>query len=129
MAHFAELNEDNKVLRIVVISNTELTDGTGVESELAGIQFCHKLFGGIWKQTTYNTYGNIHKEGGVPFRKNYAGAGYDYDKDRDAFIPPKPYNSWLLDEDTCLWEPPVPMPDDGERYKWDEDVLNWVQAE
>ena len=98
MAHFAELDENSKVLRVVVISNTELTDGTGGESELAGIQFCHKLFGGVWKQTSYNTYGNTHKEGGTPFRKNYAGPGYDYDEDRNAFIPPKPYDSWLLNE-------------------------------
>ena len=127
MAHFAELDETNKVLRVVVVSNDQLTDGTGGESELAGIQFCHKLFVGIWKQTSYKTIGGVHKEDGTPFRKNNASTGYDYDEDRDAFISPAPYDSWVLNEDTCMWDPPVPMPDDGKLYKWDEDIVNWVE--
>ena len=128
MAHFAELDDSNKVLRVVVVSNDQLTDGTGGESELTGIQFCHKLFGGVWKQTSYNTSGGVHKEGGIPFRKNYAGTGYDYDEDRDAFISPTPYDSWTLNEDTCMWDAPVPYPDDGNRYEWDEDIVNWVET-
>jgi hypothetical protein len=127
MAHFAELDDSNKVLRVVVVGNDQLTDGTGGESELTGIQFCHKLFGGVWKQTSYNTSGGVHKEGGIPFRKNYAGTGYDYDEDRDAFISPQPYDSWTLNEDTCMWDAPVPYPDDGKLYKWDEDIVNWVE--
>ena len=127
MAHFAELDDSNKVLRVVVVSNDQLTDSDGGESEFAGIQFCHKLFGGIWKQPSYNTAGGVHKEDGTPFRKNYASAGYDYDGDRDAFIPPQPYDSWLLNEDTCLWGAPVPYPDDGKLYNWDEDIVNWIE--
>lgn len=81
---------------------------------------------GQWVQTSYNTQGGIHLLGGTPLRKNYAGIGYTYDEARDAFIPPKPFNSWLLNEDTCIWEAPVAYPTDGERYMWDEDQQNWV---
>ena len=82
---------------------------------------------GEWVQTSYNTHGGVHPEG-RPLRKNYAGIGYTYDKDRDAFIPPKPFNSWVLNEDTCLWDAPVPYPDDGKRYKWDEETTSWVEV-
>jgi hypothetical protein len=81
---------------------------------------------GQWVQTSYNTQGGVHLLGGTPLRKNYAGIGYTYDEARDAFIPPKPFNSWLLNEDTCIWEAPVAYPTDGERYMWDEDQQNWV---
>ena len=80
------------------------------------------------KRTSYNTHGNVHSGGGTPLRKNYAGIGYTFDAGRDAFIPPQPYASWLLDEDTCLWNAPVPYPDDGERYQWDEATLSWVEG-
>ena len=81
----------------------------------------------VCKRTSYNTRGGVHTSGGTPYRKNYAGIGYTYDESRDAFIPPKPFNSWLLNETTCLWDPPVAMPDDGKSYYWDENTLNWVE--
>lgn len=116
MAHFAELDENNVVLRVIVVNNNETIDADGVEKEAIGVAFCEKLLGGTWKQTSYN--GNM--------RKNYAGIGFTYDAQRDAFIPPKPYNSWTLNENTCLWEPPVPYPQDGGPYHWDEETTSWV---
>lgn len=116
MAHFAKLDENNVVTQVIVVHNNELMDNSQ-ESEAKGVAFCQSLFGGNWKQTSYN--GNI--------RKNYAGIGYVYDSGRDAFIPPKPFNSWLLNETTCLWEAPVSYPTDGKRYYWDEPTLSWVQ--
>ena len=83
---------------------------------------------GDWIQTSYNTYGGQHKLGGTPLRKNYAGIGYSYDEQRDAFIPPKPYPSWLLNEQTCLWDSPVPFPNDGKKYQWNEESQNWVEV-
>lgn len=83
---------------------------------------------GKWIQTSYNTYGGKHRLGGIPLRKNFASIGFKYDKEKDAFIPPKPYESWTLDENTCLWVAPVAMPDDGKIYKWDEPALNWVEV-
>jgi len=118
MAHFAELDANNIVLRVIVVHNNELMDN-GQESEAKGIAFCQSLFGGNWIQTSYNA--NI--------RKNYAGIGYAYDPTRDAFIPPKPFASWLLNEDTCQWQAPVPYPTDGKRYSWDESTLSWKEIE
>lgn len=118
MAHFAELDANNIVLRVVVVHNNELMDN-GVESEAKGIAFCQSLFGGNWAQTSYN----------ATIRKNYAGIGYTYDAQRDAFIPPKPFASWLLNEDTCQWHAPVPYPTDGKRYSWDESTLSWKEIE
>jgi hypothetical protein len=92
-------------------------DENGVEQESKGIAFCQSLLGGNWKQTSYN--GNM--------RKNYAGIGFKYDADRDAFISPSPFNSWVLNEDTCRWESPTPMPQDGKMYRWDEDTVSWVE--
>lgn len=83
---------------------------------------------GQWIQTSYNTRGGVHLNGGEPLRKNYAGIGYTYDAQRDAFIPPKPYPSWVLNEDTCLWDSPVPYPTDDKRYEWDEQTTNWVEV-
>lgn len=117
MAHFVELNNNNIVIRGIVVHNNELLDDNGNESEQKGIDFCVNLFGGNWKQTSYN--GNI--------RKNYAGIGYTYDSVRDAFIPPKPYNSWILNEDTCRWEAPIPYPTDNKPYSWNEDTQSWVE--
>jgi hypothetical protein len=114
MAHFAELDENNVVKQVIVVNNVELLDD-GIESEAKGIAFCQSLFGGVWLQTSY--HGNI--------RKNYAGIGFTYDPDRDAFIAPKPFNSWILNEDTCRWEPPVPYPTDGKDYSWNEDTQSW----
>lgn len=116
MAHFAQLNE-NIVTQVIVVANQELLDN-GVESEAKGIAFCQSLFGGEWIQTSYN--GNI--------RKNYAGIGYTYDSQRDAFIPPKPFASWTLNEETCLWEAPTPRPVDGKIYGWDETTVSWIQV-
>jgi hypothetical protein len=121
MAHFAELDANNVVLRVIVVGNKDTADAAGVEKEHIGAAFCERLFGGTWKQTSYN--GNK--------RKNYAGIGYSYDAGRDAFIPPKPYNSWVLDEQTCLWKAPVDMPADAgtgeppKRYSWDEATVSW----
>lgn len=116
MAHFAQLDNNNVVTQIIVVANEELLDN-GVESEAKGINFCQSLFGGNWKQTSYN--GTI--------RKNYAGIGYDYDADKDAFIAPQPYLSWTLNESTCRWEAPVIYPTDGKSYKWDEPTLSWIE--
>ena len=117
MAHFAEIDQNGIVLRVVVVSNQDTSDASGVEKEYIGAAFCERLLGGTWKQTSYN--GN--------FRKNYAGIGYTYDAQRDAFIPPKPYPSWILNQNSCLWEPPVAMPDDGKLYSWDEATTSWVE--
>lgn len=123
MAHFAELGENNVVLRVIVVANSDTADENGNEVEAIGTTFCRNLLGGTWKQTSYN--GN--------FRKNYAGIGYTYDSQRDAFIPPKPFNSWLLNETTCNWEAPVALPQDAgtgdppKFYTWNEDILNWQE--
>lgn len=117
MAHFAQLDENNIVTKVIVVANEELLDN-GVESEAKGIAFCQSLFGGNWKQTSYN--GNI--------RKHYAGIGYTYDKNRDAFIPPKVFSSWVFNENTYTWEAPIPMPTDGKPYRWDELTTSWTEV-
>ena len=114
MAHFACL-ENNIVTKVIVVANQDILDKNGQESEQKGIDFCSNLLGGTLKQTSYN--GRI--------RKNYAGVGYTYDEGRDAFIAPKPYNSWLLDETKAQWKAPVNMPSDDKRYTWNEDTLAW----
>ena len=116
MASFAKIGLNNKVIEVLSVHNNELLDSNGVEQENIGVDFLTKLTGwAIWKQTSYNNN----------FRKNHAGIGYTYDEDRDAFIPKKPYNSWILNETTCLWEAPVAMPDDGQRYSWNEETTSW----
>jgi len=126
MASFAKIGLNNKVIEILSVNNEVLHDSNGVEQENIGIDFLTKLTGwAIWKQTSYNTVGGVHKLGGTPFRKNHAGIGYTYDEDRDVFIPPKPFNSWILNEDTCRWEAPVAYPNDGQVYKWNETIQNW----
>jgi hypothetical protein len=117
MAHFAQL-ENNVVTQVIVVSNKDTANEQGVEDENIGIAFCSNLLGGTWKQTSYN--GNI--------RKNYAGVGYTYDEGRNAFIAPKPYNSWLLDETTCQWKAPVNYPTDDKRYTWNEATTSWVEV-
>lgn len=116
MAHFAELDNNNNVIRVIVVHNNELIDG-GIESENKGIIFCQKLYGAntSWKQTSYN--GNM--------RKNFAGIGFKYDPTLDAFISPQPYPSWVLNETTCQWLPPIPAPNDGKSYSWDEQTKSW----
>lgn len=122
MAHFAEINENNDVVRIIVIPD---------EQEHRGQDFCaiDLGLGGTWLQTSYNTIRNKHLLGGVPLRKNYAGGtGYKYDPIRDAFIPPKPYSKWVLDEETCDWVAPVAYPTDGKYYLWNDNIGNWEES-
>jgi len=121
MAHFVKLGIGNKVVQGVVVHNDIAT------SEQAGVDFLNNLYGtnDVWKQTSYNTLKGNHLLGGTPFRKNYAGIGFKYDQTRDAFIPPKPFNSWILNETTCDWEAPVAKPDDDQKYIWNETNKNW----
>jgi len=118
MAHFAQLNEENLVTQVIVVANQDTADQDGVENEAIGIEFCTNLLGGRWKQTSYN--GNI--------RKNYAGIGYKYDETLDAFIPPQPFASWTLNNETAQWEAPTPYPTDDKRYTWDEATTAWVEV-
>ena len=118
MAHYAFLNMQNIVTEVIV--GKDETDGpTNWEMHYGNIreQVC--------KRTSYNTSKGVHSEGGTPFRKNYAGIGYTYDFARDAFIPPKPFDSWTLNENSCLWEAPVAMPNDGQQYEWNEETTSW----
>ena len=126
MATFAKIGLNSKVIEVLSVHNNELLDSNGVEQEVNGIDFLTKLTGyPVWKQTSYNTHGGVHSSGGTPLRKNHAGIGYTYDEDRDAFISKKPYNSWVLNETTCLWEAPVAYPDDDNSYNWNEINQNW----
>ena len=127
MAHFAKLGSENTVEKVIVVHNNELLVD-GVESEQRGVDFLNNLYktSDVWKQTSYNTQGGVHKLGETPLRKNYAGTGHTYDETRDAFISPQPYPSWTLNEDTCLWEAPVAKPDDGKNYDWNEETAKWV---
>ncbi len=119
MAHFAKIGLDNLVTDVLVVANRETMNSTGVEHESIGVEFLKNLTGHeTWIQTSYN--GTI--------RKNYAGIGYTYDSQRDAFIPPKPYSSWMLNEETCRWISPVTYPTDGKLYNWDEATLTWVES-
>jgi hypothetical protein len=133
MASFAKIGLNGKVIEVLSVNNEILKDSNGIEQEVNGIDFLTKLTGwAIWKQTSYNTHGGVHDNNGIPLRKNHAGIGYTYDEDRDAFIPKKPFNSWILNEDTCLWEAPVAMPeltqeqiDNKNYYSWNESIINW----
>jgi hypothetical protein len=115
MAHFAELDENNIVVQVIV----------GVDEPLDGEAIYAETTGTVWKKTSYNTVAGQHLLGGTPFRKNYAGIGFTYDATRDAFIPPQPFASWNLDEQTCQWSPPTPCPIDGSQYTWDESTTSW----
>ena len=120
MAHFAKIGLNNIVTDVLVVANRETMDSNGVEHESIGVDFLKTLTGhSTWIQTSYN--GNI--------RKNYAGIGYTYDSQRNAFIPPKPYPSWTLIEETCNWLPPVPYPTDGKIYQWNEETTNWIEIQ
>lgn len=113
MSHFAKISDQGIVEQIIVAEQDfidSLPDATS------------------WKQTSYNTYGGEHQNGGTPFRKNYAGVGYTYDAQRDAFIPPQPFASWILNEQTCLWESPIAAPDDGKVYSWNEATTSWIEV-
>ena len=124
MAHFAEIDSNGVVQRVIVVANKDTADANGNELESIGVAFCQKLLGGNWKQTSYN--GNI--------RKNYAGIGYTYDAGLDAFVPPQPYPSWVLNNETAQWVAPVPMPSDAgtgeppKMYSWDEAAQAWVEV-
>jgi len=116
MAHFAKIGLNSKVIQVVKINNEVIKDSNGNEVEQLGIDFLTNLYGwAIWKQTSYNRN----------FRKNFAGTGFTYDEDKDAFIPPKPYNSWVLNEQTCIWEAPIPYPNDNNPYNWNESTQSW----
>jgi hypothetical protein len=126
MASFAKIGLNGKVIEVLSVSNEVLKDANGIEKEDIGIDFLTKLTGyPVWKQTSYNTHSGVHSLGGTPLRKNHAGIGYIYDEDRDAFIPKKPFNSWILNEDTCRWEAPVSYPNDGNEYYWKEQNQTW----
>ena len=127
MAHFAKIGTGNKVTQVLVVSNDIAL------TEQAGVDFLNNLYNtrDVWKQTSYNTVGGVHLLGGTPLRKNYAGVGFQYDSSRDAFIHPKPYASWTLNESTCQWDSPTPKPDDsyvkkdGKTYIWNESTTSW----
>ena len=133
MASFAKIGLNSKVIEVLSVHNNVLKDSNGVEQEVNGIDFLTKLTGyPVWVQTSYNTHGGVHDKGGVPLRKNHASIGMTYDENRDAFIPKKPFNSWILNETTCLWEAPVAMPeltqeqiDNKNYYAWNEQIINW----
>ena len=130
MASFAKIGLNSKVIEVLSVHNDVLKDAGGIEQEVLGIDFLTKLTGwSIWKQTSYNTIGGVHKLDGTPFRKNHAGIGYTYDEDKDAFIPKQPYPSWTLNEDTCNWESPVAYPDDDKMYTWNEETTSWDLVE
>jgi hypothetical protein len=143
MASFAKIGLNSKVIEVLSVNNEVLHDSNGIEQEVIGIDFLTKLTGwAIWKQTSYNTNAGVHSSGKTPFRKNHAGIGYTYDEDRNAFIPPKPFNSWILNETTCLWEAPVAYPitniynqvseyngSVNDLYNWNESTLTWDLVE
>jgi hypothetical protein len=130
MASFAKIGLNGKVIEVLSVNNEVLKDSNGVEQEAIGIDFLTKLTGwAIWKQSSYNTYGGVHNNNGTPLRKNHAGIGMTYDETRDAFIEQKPFNSWVLNENTCLWNAPVAYPNDGDRYVWNEQTLSWDLTE
>lgn len=118
MAHFAQLDENNTVMQVIVVHNNELLDADGKENEFRGVAFCKSLFGEdtVWYQTSYTK----------SIRKNFAGVGFTYDSQRDAFVPPRPFDSWTLDEEVCQWVSPIPYPQDGNMYNWNEKSQSWV---
>ena len=122
IAHWAEINNDNIVTRVLVVADDK-EDGQKFLAEDLGL-------GGTWKKCSYNTIGGVHTLGGTPYRKNYAGINFTYDAAKDAFIPPKPFASWTLNADTCLWEAPTPMPvEEGKFFTWDEETTSWKEVE
>ena len=138
MAHFAKLGINSKVIGVEVVADADCKNADGSEDESVGIQFLERIHGWpLWKKTSYNTNANVHALGGTPFRKNYAGIGYTYDEDRDAFYAKKPYASWVLNETTCIWEAPVTYPsvttygDPAKLYNinWDETNTRWIATD
>jgi len=138
MAHYAKIGLNSKVMSVLVVADTDCQNADGIEEEEVGRQFLENSFGWpLWIKCSYNTHGNVHREGGTPFRKNYPGVGYTWDEDRDAFYDSKPFDSWVLNEETCLWEAPTAYPSvvtygDPEQYysiSWDEDNLRWTATD
>ena len=119
MAYFAQLDENNVVIQVIPASDDYENNGEEIFAQVVG---------GVWKKTSYNTFRGAHKTGKEPFRKNYASVGFTYDETLDAFIPPKPYGSWILDEETCQWDSPIPYPFDGKDYKWKESTQEWDEV-
>lgn len=118
MAHFAKIGLNNEVIDVLVVANRETMDSQGNEKESIGVEFLKNLTGHeTWIQTSYNG----------KFRKNYAGIGYTYDQQKDVFIPPKPFASWILNEETCTWDSPIPLPIDEKNYQWDESTTSWIE--
>jgi hypothetical protein len=130
MAYFAEIDGQNRVVRVLSLGDKNTADSDGNEVESVGAEYLEAWLGGAWVQTSYNTRAGVHSLGGTPFRKNYAGEGYEWREDLDGFVPPRPYDSWHLEPETCQWEPPIPRPEDvdkDKRYVWDEGNLEWVE--
>jgi len=131
MAHFAQLDENNIVIFVTPLADSILKNRKGEEEEQRGIDYLTSHHGGIWKQTSYYTFLGVNRRGNPPLRKNYAGLGYSYDPVRDAFIPPKPFPSWVLDEETCSWVSSVPAPpnpiDGTYVWRWDEERMLWYE--
>jgi len=119
MAHFAQLDENNIVVQVIV----------GVDEPHDGEAIYFQTTGKVWKKTSYNTVGGVHSLGGTPFRKNYAGIGFTYDAQKDAFIAPQQYPSWILNEQTCQWNSPIQYPNDDKRYVWDEQTTSWKEID
>lgn len=129
MAHFAELDENNMVIRVIVVGNKDTADEQSNEVEQIGIDFLTRFSGHTnWKQTSYNSHAGTHSLGESSLRKNYAGIGHTYDSGRDAFVPPKPFTSWIIDEEKGLWKAPKAYPQDGKDYEWNENIPDWVEA-
>jgi len=130
MAFFAKIDDSNKVIQVLVLSDKDTQDADGNEVEAIGANYLHKGLGGTWLKASKHTRGGVHVKGGTPFRKNFPGVGYTYDETRDAFIAPKSYPSWTFNETTCLWDPPVPWPGDAstdrtKNYDWNEETRQW----
>lgn len=131
MAYFAEIDEANLVVRVLALADSDTVDASGAESEAVGAEYLSSALGGRWRQTSYNTSGGVHALGGEPLRKNFAGIGYIFDPERDAFIPPSPFASWKLDDSTCTWLAPVPLPTDAgpdNKYYWNDEQGKWTEA-
>jgi len=134
MAHFAQIDSNNIVTQVIVVADADTANAQGNHMESIGLAFCQRLIGGNWKQTSYNTQGGVHTNGGTPLRGNYAGIGYTYDTLHDVFYPPQPYPSWTISAPNWTWTSPVPYPTDvgtpeaPKRYNWDENNRTWVEV-
>jgi hypothetical protein len=128
MAHFAQIDENNRVVQVIVVDTKDTSTADGVEKESIGEAFCERLFGGVWKKTSYNTQAGVHNEGGTPLRGNYAGIGYIYDAANDVFYPQQPFASWTISAPNWQWTAPTPMPQDGKMYTWNEATKSWDES-